>query len=643
MHSTRRVSPRRARASPGAREALESLLNGLMALAFLAGLVVLGIIIAGKLKNQEISRRPGPASGSSPSPGAGSRSPGAAPPEAPGGTDHRPGPSIDQLTTDLHLAVIAKEISRLRGEGTVLRRERAAAMAQALLQARAGPAPMEDRLLDPRDEFLRVDDTDIAGMDPREAADHLTRLFRKVRAGSLHRFHVRRGAEERVLFISFPLDASLPDARLELPERIRISDDMAQEIQRKYWGLGTYYQETCFTPQERAIVERCLSRSEATPEEFAFLTRKVLREAVQEADTEQTRFRTRLQELESRLKSARVPDSVLTREGRRVSGRIVEEAAAHLKIDTDFGRLTIYRNDIREIHRSAEILQEFDRRLTAAVQHPEAYPELLAWTREWNLPLHREYVAHLMLMRDPADRTARMAAGYYQDPSGRWIAGGEGTSPLRPDAPLPTSRNELRARLEELGFVLRGDRWFQKTPWATGIHTLYRSSEVKWTGQGVAVMTARAGESPLAVLTKTAIRPGGPQEMFLCPTGSSGTVSITVTAPGEIVECKVRAAGSVVERDRLGRIEVALMPEGGNLVPLYTIDAMANGEFFDVTEAVRGRRRFTVSARLTTTPDKFHTYARFLPSLPDTTEIFWVKGSVLQSAPEIDRAWAGSR
>jgi hypothetical protein len=344
------------------------------------------------------------------------------------------------------------------------------------------------------------------------------------------------------------------------------------------------------------------------------------------------------------MKKALIPDAVVTQDGRKVDGRILEETAAHVKVEASYGRLTIYRNEIRQVHHAAEIRQEFDRRLTAALQHPEAYPELLAWTKEWNLPAHREYIAYLMLLRDPADRMARVTAGYFQDPAGKWTLPEGGAPAPRPEPALPVTRKELQAKLEDLGFVLQGGKWFQKVQWSAGIHTLYQSAEVKWTGQGVAIMTARVGESlPALYTSKPPLPSSGPQEMFLCPTGTVGTVSIGVTAPGDLVECKVRASGVVVERDRLGRIEAALMAEGGKLVPLYSIDMMGNGDYYDVTEAVKGKRRFTVSVRMTTTADKFHTYARFLPSLPDTKESFWVKGVVLQPAPEIDRSWSNAK
>ncbi len=413
---------------------MDSLLNGIMALAFLAGLVLLGFYVAGRMK-KDAGAKPRESARTSPGGGGRSSPPPAVP--APGLKAPNPsGPSFEDLVVDLNMAVIAKEICRLRGEGgAAASKQGAAQVAYADLMVRAGDMTLADRILEPADEFISVDDRDLGRMGAGEAGDHLTKTFQKVSAGGLHRFHVRRGAEERVIFVHFPKDAELPGARLVMPEKIRITDELAQEIQKKFFGLGTYYQQTYFTPEERALVAQCLSRSEATPEEYAFLTRRVIREAGPQVNAEQNWFRTRLQALEQAMESAVVPDVVVTGEGRKVIGRILEEAAAHVRVEAEYGRITVYRNDVREVHKSKEIREEFERRLKAAARYPEqAYPELLTWTRDWGLPAHREYVAYLMLLRNPADRLARLAAGYHQGPNGRWEIPVAGAPPPQPAA-----------------------------------------------------------------------------------------------------------------------------------------------------------------------------------------------------------------
>jgi hypothetical protein len=65
--------------------------------------------------------------------------------------------------------------------------------------------------------------------------------------------------------------------------------------------------------------------------------------------------------------------------------------------------------------------------------------------------------------------------------------------------------------------------------------------------------------------------------------------------------------------------------------------------FHDVTAYVRGKQRFTVTARILTIQDKYHAYARFLLSNRDSKQVFWVKGIVLKPAFEFDRVWANAR
>src|SRR5439155_26609977 len=105
----------------------------------------------------------------------------------------------------------------------------------------------------------------------------------------------------------------------------------------------------------------------------------------------------------------------------------------------------------------------------------------------------------------------------------------------------------------------------------------------------------------------------------------------------------VRACGSMIEDKPGARIECFPTAEGGRSEILYDISKKADFNFHDVTLYVRGKQKFTVTARMVTIQDKFHTYARFLPSNKDTTEVFWVKGVVLKSAGEFDRVWANAK
>jgi hypothetical protein len=136
----------------------------------------------------------------------------------------------------------------------------------------------------------------------------------------------------------------------------------------------------------------------------------------------------------------------------------------------------------------------------------------------------------------------------------------------------------------------------------------------------------------------------GPTDLkFIAPAQQQGTVTILVEAPGELLECSVRATGVVIAEKKGGRIECFLTAEGGKSEVLYDISANSDLASHDVTRYVRGKQKFTVTARMMTVKDQYHTYARFLPSNKDTTQAFWVKGVVLKPASEFDRLYADAK
>jgi hypothetical protein len=136
---------------------------------------------------------------------------------------------------------------------------------------------------------------------------------------------------------------------------------------------------------------------------------------------------------------------------------------------------------------------------------------------------------------------------------------------------------------------------------------------------------------------------GPPNMKFIAPTAAQGLASILVDAGGEIVECQVRASGAIIDSKQNARLECFVTPDGGQSQVLYDINKGGDATFHDVTKFVRGKTKFTVTARMVTVQDKFGTYSRFLTSNKDSTQVFWVKGVVLKPAGEFDRVWASAR
>lgn len=369
-----------------------------------------------------------------------------------------------------------------------------------------------------------------------------------------------------------------------------------------------------------------------------------------QASPEKDWFLKRKGELERYVHGAEPNDVIVTREARRITGRIESQEREEVAILTTIGKLTVRREEIKEIRKGVELKTDFKYRLGNAAADVRAYRPILAWAESWEIPPYREYVAYLTLLVDPNDERARKVAGYAREPDGRWKLDPLEMALLDPsNEPVPETRAELRLILSKMGFVRKPDgRWHGKAPWAAAIDNLHQPGAFQYSTADCKVVTMHEGDTPLARFTNTAAQAGAykgePRLKLLAPAGKSGSVAIPVEAPGEILSCQVRAVSIVVahHEDRakkMGKVEVAVAPEGGRGATLYSKDDFGDTDWHDVTEHVRGKRKFTVTAKMTTVIDKWHAWAQFLPGGPDARESFGVRGFVLQPAAEIDRLW----
>lgn len=546
------------------------------------------------------------------------------------------------LIPELNWAVASRELARLRADPFRAERQDRRATELFSLLSSGGTAGGEGDYLEPSDQIVAVDGVELRSMPPEVAAHALERALVGSSGEPLARFRVLRHGSPRELTVRLPHGA-VPD----LPgsaERLSIPNELAREVQKEVLSLP----ETELGPQERRQIQEILGRGEATSQEMAFLTRRLVRAGTSQLDREAERegFQRNLRTLERMLASAPVPDVLATRDGRRIAGTLSEETPASVAVQTAYVKVTVPRGDVAHLYRADELREEFRRRFEGSRDNAEALAQLLTWCRDWHLPVHREYVAFHLLSVDPDHRLARMAAGYFRA-AGGWIPGPSIAAGTRPAVPSPAqTRSQIRPELEALGFVLSHDRWYARAPWSLTLDTLHQpSSDVRLALAGTAVVPWHEEDTPLSRLVNPSGKPrdGSPARLrFVAPTGPSGAASLTVEPPGEIFECQIKAAGAVLERGK-GTLEVVVTPEGGKSQRLYAIDQGAHEAFVDATAVLRGSRRFSVTARLTTTPDAYRMYTRFLPSLPDSREVFAVRATVLRPAPDADRTWANAR
>ncbi len=632
----------RRRRAIGYTDSLSSLWSWLLAAGVLVA-IGYGVFTAIRKVNQTAEKqiaqnsgtlnpRPRPPSPSNPGPGAPSR----------------PGPSVpeprkdlvDRAAGDLNASVLAREAARLRSNQAELGRhldEANAARRRLEEVAAGGPRPEH---LEAGDEVLSFQDQDLSKMSPDAAGDFLARAARSIPPGTYYKARVRRNGAPKDLYLYFPQPAG---AEAGAGERVKISNELAQELQQQVLSLPA---DRLYADDRRKI-EKLLGAGTASREEYAFLIRHLAKDQAGALFDEKESFAQQIVALEKLLPSAPIPDALLTKGSHRIPGRITSETPASVTIETVLMPLTVPREEIQVLYAAKDLREEFDRRLKTAVAKPEAFPQLLLWCRDWGLPVHRELVAFHMMQADRNDRQARLAANYFSSGEGKWSTRGNiSTTGVIPVAPKPESRAEIQPLLESYGFTENGGRWYKRTKWETGIDNLHAPGSFPMKLQGLTILSWREDDTPQSrdpSLRGRKTTNEAPRLRFIAPVAVQGVVTLSVEAPAVLVDCQLRVLATIVERGHGARVEVLLTPDGGKSTTLYNLDEGGNDVWHDIGAQVTGKKRFTVTARLTTTKDAYHTYARFLPSIPESKHVFWARGTVLVPTPEADRVWLGAR
>lgn len=548
-------------------------------------------------------------------------------------------PELDRAAAEVNILTLSKEVARLKGDSvTQAEHARSAALARAKFQRLASGEFGVPEVLEGNDEILGLDDTELARMKPEAAAQFISNSIARIPAGTFLRVRVRRGIEKEVhLYFTAASGTGMVVVKSGYTH---ISNEFALEIQKQVLSLPPDQ----LTDYERKQIEKILSVSEATDEEYAMLVRKVTGAATDSgaAKASAEGFTRQIQRLEGFLPKAPVPEAILLKDGRRFAGKLLAETPAAVSVRTVVGDVTVPKDDVAAIITANDLRAEFASKFSAGQKYRDALLQLVVWTKEMNMPVHQELVAYTILQKTPNDPFARNAAGYVQM-DGQWTL----KNSIAAGAPIPEkkaeTKDDIRRELESMGFVLRKDKWYSKVPWSAGLDSLYRPPSLPMKLTGTAVMDWHEADTPIYRKDEKPKKLGALDLKFVAPTAAQGLATIAVEAPGEILECQVKASGYVLEEAKSARIECFLTAEGGKSEVLYDITGKSDFNFHDVTLYVRGKQKFTVTARMQTVVDKYQTYARYLPSNKDTSQVFWVKGVVLKPASEFDRVWASAK
>ena len=544
---------------------------------------------------------------------------------------------LQRHLVDLNIAVMQMESARYREEMTVVRQKKAVAAAAytRFSNALSGRVDLHEHLT-PEDKIVAINEVDLPPLPGEGASLQIDRALRTVYIGTFIQFKVLRGGTNLEMHIFFPLDGSRVSKGLEATERIKISREVAIQIQNEILSLPP----ESLSRSERQKIEGILGKSEATPEEFSYLTRRLTAGASVLASRrkEGNLIERNYAALHGVRAGLMIPDAVVTSEGKRIEGKIVNDDATGVTIEKKYGaQITIPRTGIRYVTLADETRKDFERKFTGAEARADVngLEALLAWTRDRELSEHRQLVAWAILKKDSNNRNARRALGFRYDGTS-WVKASEAAVAVR-----AKNRVDLKAELQKDGFVHRVKGWFIPTAWEVSIDNLHSPSKMRISQKGAKIFTWEEGDTPNSrAIDSVRLKGLGKRLRFFAPSGGSGSVTIAVEAPGEILECDVKATSQIIALGGAAKIEVFVKPgnRGTSLVRLYGINQGRNEQFHGVSQ-LRGSTRFTVTALMTTTHDSYHTYARFLPCIPETREVFVIRGKVLRPAPDIDKIW----
>jgi hypothetical protein len=554
-------------------------------------------------------------------------------------------PRADQVAGELNLAVLAREAARYRAdraaEDRFLGDANSARNRLEELKRSGAEAPEH---LEPSDAVEAFQDVDLTRMEPAEAGEHLARAARSVPPGTFYKVRIKRHGQPKDVLLYFPARGGADVAVGETAPVVWISNDLAKEINHSLLSLGPDQ----LRKDERKKIEVILGEGKASREDYEWLVRRMAKDDTGYLFDERQAIEEAIGKLQAMLPSTPVPDAILTKLGARISGTIVKETPTATTLQTVLMPLTFDVDEIRFKWTGKDLREEFDRKLKTADKLPEAYPQLLLWCKEWNMPVHRELAAYYRILQDRNDRVARLAAGYVSSGEGRWVQRGSIAQTGRAPEALrrPESRAEMQPLLEQFGFRMHRDRWVRHVPWSAGLHTLWENGNVSMKHQGMVPMNWYEWDTPLSRKVNPTGKPKNPSEQptlrFLAPSGPTGQTAITVEAPNDLLDCQVKAVGTIVEGGHRARVEVRVDVGVGKPHLLYSLDEGTNDGWHNLTALLAGRRRFMVVATLTAGPEKYP-YARYLSSLSGSKETFWVRGTVLEPAPEADKLWQSAR
>lgn len=327
------------------------------------------------------------------------------------------------------------------------------------------------------DKLVVFAQKDLTTMKP-SAADQtlLSPWLRAFRAGQpLEQVVILRGAQRTELFLQFPeatpdlLEiARLPDIAgagryVDPPDAPGttpfpalsagpIPDAVLKDIEGRFGALPTGYRGL-LSAGERGRLETLMKAKAGSADDMAFLGSRVQGEALPAFEREVQILRAKADELQAKLKETTAVDVVHFKDGRKVTGQVLEQTEQVVKIKAKLGSMTIPAADVAKVERGKGAGLEFPAQLAAAPKTAEGMSKLLAWCQTQGLKLEAEYVGVLLLQYDPLNEAARKVTNIAKP---AFKASGAAPSPVPAPMGAPSGGEQVIRAMDTLaGDVVR--------------------------------------------------------------------------------------------------------------------------------------------------------------------------------------------
>jgi hypothetical protein len=287
--------------------------------------------------------------------------------------------------------------------------------------AKVGEKLALETYLQQGDQIVGFAEKDFSILKPGDVATSLATWIQNWRAGpTLTQVNLIRGDQKMTIYVEFPEETkelltlvrhpALGELNTYGADIVGVPPELLKDIKSRFDELPPGYRNF-LSPADGKRLDELLRTRRGSSNEVEWLRSKLLAESLPSFQREADAIRSKILELEPKLKENTASDVVIFKEGRRIEGQIVQETETFVKLRSRFGAITIQREEIARIEKGKGAGTEFPAKYADAKGNLDKLDPLLAWCTEKGLKLEKDYVAYSILTLDASNEKARSAVG----------------------------------------------------------------------------------------------------------------------------------------------------------------------------------------------------------------------------------------